>query len=73
MRPLPRKDLDTVLLTRIVADYREMPGLRLTVAQAVRLWNLETDHCFVLLETLVAQGVLARTLRGDYVDARAGP
>ena len=37
------------LLHRIKAEYIEMPGLRLTVAQAGRLWGLDTPACLDLL------------------------
>ena len=37
------------LLRRIKAEYIEMPGLRLTVAQAGRLWGLDTPACLDLL------------------------
>ena len=54
------------LLERILGEYREMPGLRLSTGQAARLLGLEEEHCRVLLETLVAAGRLARTPRGEY-------
>jgi len=43
---------------RIHAEYREMPGLKLTLAQASRLFNLEPGPCAKALETLVTGGVL---------------
>jgi hypothetical protein len=45
-------------LRRIRADYLEMPGLRLTVAQGARLWNVSLDGCAALLDQLVAEGFL---------------
>ena len=33
------------VLQRIQGEYVEMPGLRLTPAQAQRLWGLERDVC----------------------------
>jgi hypothetical protein len=44
----------------IDAEYREMPGMRLTFAQARRLWNLSGDQCARVLDYLVESGVLAR-------------
>jgi hypothetical protein len=44
--------------TRIHAEYREMPGLKLTLAQASRLFNIEPVRCAAALETLVTGGVL---------------
>jgi len=46
------------LEARIRAEYYEMPGMRLTVAQAARLFNLEPARCARALDTLVADGAL---------------
>lgn len=59
------------LLARIQSEYREQPGLRLTPAQAWRLWNLEPTLCETLLSALVARQVLARTPDGYYVSTRS--
>lgn len=55
------------LIERVRAEYREMPGLRLTARQAARLWRIEADHSESILQALVADGFLARTDRGAYV------
>jgi hypothetical protein len=47
----------------IDAEYREMPGMCLTFAQAKRLWNLSTEECRRALDDLVRAGRLIR--RGD--------
>ena len=47
-----------ILHERVRGEYREMPGLRLTVAQAARLFNLEPRQCGKVLDTLVADGAL---------------
>jgi hypothetical protein len=52
------------LLERMRAEYLEMPGLQLTVAQARRLWALDGDTCAALLNALVEQRFLIRTPRG---------
>ena len=52
---------------RIRAEYREMPGLKLTAAQASRFWNLAPRDSESLLDALAAQGVLLRTRDGHYV------
>jgi len=44
----------------VVAAYREMPGLRLTVDQASRLFGLDREACSVLLTALVTDGLLKR-------------
>ena len=41
------------VLQRIQGEFVEMPGLRLTPAQAQRLWGLERDVCDALLGALV--------------------
>jgi hypothetical protein len=54
-------------LCRIRAEYREMPGLTLTPAQAQRLWGLDRGSCDTLLTDLVTTGFLARTFDGAFV------
>ena len=49
------------LVARVRGEYGEMPGLRLTVSQACRLWQLETSTCEALLEQLVREGFLYKT------------
>ena len=46
------------LHVRVRGQYREMPGLRLTVAQAARLFNLDRADCQQVLQTLVTDGAL---------------
>jgi hypothetical protein len=46
------------LLTRIRAEYLEMPGLRLTVPQAQRLCGVEGVSCKTVLDALVAERFL---------------
>ena len=54
------------MLIRICGEYLEMPGLRLTCAQAERLWALDADICRQLLEVLVESRFLWRTKDGAY-------
>ena len=56
-----------VLLTRVRGEYREMPGLSLTVAQACRLWQLDARTCKSLFETLIRSGELYRTGNGRFI------
>ena len=49
---------DRTIRARICAEYHEMPGMRLTVSQAARLFNLELAHCARLLTALVESGLL---------------
>jgi DNA-binding IclR family transcriptional regulator len=54
-------------LWRIRGEYREMPGLKLTVRQAARLWHLDPPSIERLLNVLVADGLLRRTSAGAYL------
>lgn len=55
------------VLQRIQGEFVEMPGLRVTAAQARRLWSLERDVCEALLGALVDAKFLARTRDGAYI------
>ena len=55
------------LLHRIEGDYRAMPGLSVTAAQAERLWGLDTTTCSFVLMTLIQRRILVRTPAGTYV------
>jgi hypothetical protein len=55
------------VLQRIRAEFREMPGLKLTAAQATRLWHLDPNHSEALLNTLVIDGVLRKRADGAYL------
>lgn len=54
------------LESRILGEFLEMPGLRLSFDQARRLWGLDAAACTRVLETLVARGVLSRDADGRY-------
>jgi len=56
-------DLDS-LVQRVVADFREFPGMRLTPRQAQRLWALDPRQYDRVLERLVADGFLRRHPNG---------
>jgi hypothetical protein len=60
----------SALLVRVQSEYLEMPGLKLTEAQARRLWGLDRDTCRVVLVTLIERAFLKRSLNGHYVRAR---
>jgi hypothetical protein len=59
------------LIRRIRAEYREMPGLSLTLPQAARLWQIDSIDCGRLLERLTDAGVL-RLIHGRYLSSQAG-
>lgn len=52
---------------RAEAEYLEMPGLKLTPAQASRLWHLDAAASATLLDSMVDAGVLYRTRDGAYL------
>lgn len=54
------------LLAQIRGEFREMPGLSLTLRQASRLWNLDPLTCDVALRVLVEERFLARTRLGGF-------
>ena len=65
MSPTPA--VDETIVKRARAEYLEMPGLRLTSAQAQRLWGLDRPTCEELLSTLTRAQFLARTRDGSFV------
>ena len=56
-----------LLESRVRGEYQEMPGLKLTVSQASRLWQLDHATCEAVLGRLVDEGFLIRTSEGSYV------
>ena len=55
------------LLDRIRGEYREMPGLQLTVAQACRLWQIDQPTCKAVLRQLMHEDFLRQTPNGGFV------
>jgi hypothetical protein len=55
------------LVARVRGEYQEMPGLRLTFAQACRLWQVDASTCEMLLEQLVRERFLYKTDSGAYI------
>ena len=56
-----------VLGARIRGEYLEMPGLRLTLAQACRLWQIDAITCHTILADLVSERFLHQTPDGVYM------
>ena len=52
------------VIQRIHAEYLEMPGLRLTLPQAARLFGLATDESQRVLSDLTNDGFLRRDPNG---------
>ena len=58
-------------LRRVKGEYLDMPGLRLTLAQAQRLWGLDRESCSALLGALVDAKFLYETHEGAFSLNRA--
>ena len=59
------------VIDRVRAEFVEMPGLELTLPQAVRLWGLGADDCRLVLDSLADAGFLRWTTRRTVVRASA--
>jgi len=57
---------DDRLVQRIRAEFVEMPGLRLTTAQARRLYGVDAGLCEAVLDALVGLKFLRRNRDGTY-------
>jgi hypothetical protein len=67
-RTQPGRDL---LITRVRAEFSEMPCLSLTVPQAMRLFGLREDVCQRVLGSLVTDGILWKRSDDRYVSRSA--
>jgi hypothetical protein len=56
-------------LRRAQADFLEMPGLKLTAAQASRLWCFDSALCTEVLSTLVERRFLVQTRNDSFARA----
>jgi len=63
---MPLSSFDS-LVARVRGEYCEMPGLRLTVPQACRLWGVDVSTCEMLFEQLIREGFLYKTADRAYV------
>lgn len=66
---LIQPDQKAVIAERVRGEFREMPGLSLTLAQAQRLWSLDTSTCSEVLSQLVECGFLSRRADGAFCRA----
>lgn len=57
----------SAIVDRVRAEFVEMPGLELSLPQAVRLWTLGTDECRMVIDALVDAGFLKWTARRTVV------
>jgi hypothetical protein len=63
---LHRTASEDALLRRVRNEFREMPGMRLTLGQAMRLWDLDRTTCSTMLDSLVASHFLHQDAYGRY-------
>ena len=56
----------TQLLARMRAEFRELPGMHLSLDQAARLWTVGRERCEAALEELVAEEFLERDQFGRF-------
>jgi len=54
-------------LDRIRSEFLEMPGLKLTVPQALRLWGVDQDTCEAVIEELTQSNFLMHTRDGAII------
>jgi hypothetical protein len=64
-----RSDVTRQLASLVRAEYTEMPGLSVTLPQAQRLWGVDERTCRRVFDTLIARGILRKTMKGRYVRA----
>jgi len=57
------------LVQRVESEFREMPGLQLTLAQAQRLFGLDPAACRHVIDALVEASFLRWTASGTVVQA----
>ena len=50
--------IDARLVDRVLGEYREMPGLALTIEQARRLWGCDVVTCQRIVDVLVERHAL---------------
>jgi hypothetical protein len=68
---LPPQDTRALIAERVRGEFREMPGLTLTLAQARKLWSLDAATCTDVLSYLVNVGFLCRKADGAFSRANA--
>jgi hypothetical protein len=59
--------LEETIRRRVRAEFLEMPGLKLTVSQAQRLWGVDRPTCEAVIADLTEARFLSRTRDGAVV------
>jgi hypothetical protein len=62
-----QEQLNSDVVRRVQSEFLEMPGLRLTGAQARRMWGLDATVCEALLSALVDAKFLFKTRDGAFM------
>jgi len=65
----PTDETFTAAVRRAKAEFLEMPGLRLTPAQAQRLWALDRTLCDAVLAALVDAHFLVQSGQASFIRA----
>jgi hypothetical protein len=65
-------DASSSLLWRVRGEYLEMPGLRLSLDQAARMWAVDRESCGSVLDSLVGASFLQRNQDGRYMRRSGG-
>ena len=75
VRKIDRRDISAraALVARVISQFHEIPGLRITLPQACRLVDVREDICVRILDSLVVEGALGRTIKGLYYRNHATP
>jgi hypothetical protein len=65
----PADERFSAALRRVKAEFLEMPGLRLTLAQAQRLWAFDPALCDAVLAALVEARFLVQSRNASFIRA----
>ncbi len=63
---LAQQDTRALITERVRGEFRELPGLTLTLAQARKLWSVDAATCTEVLSHLVTVGFLCRKADGAF-------
>ena len=63
---------ERALIDRVCGELREMPGVRVSLQEAARLWSMDSRTCGSVLQYLGDAGFLVRDFQGRYRRAHAG-
>jgi hypothetical protein len=63
----PASTSEETIRRRVRAEFLEMPGLKLTVSQAQRLWGVDRGTCEAVIADLTEARFLCRTRDGAVV------